>query len=221
MNNRRALVVLLALIGLFLLTKIGFRTESKQSKPLVPAAAIFTKTAALFGFSTEKQAGETFTQEWFNQESTALNDEKADQAASDLRLKAAAAKFTDTDRQVLTATVKDALASQNDRMLAMYLLSLDPKASNEIFVNIAAMSDPIYQVEENEHLTADQFQLILVQSLAISALDVLQNRALQQPALIGRLQEISQQSPDRVIADTARSMATAVSKNELLIVEAQ
>jgi hypothetical protein len=139
-------------------------------------------------------------------------------SATALRLQKMADALTESNQQELLSTVLSPVEGENERMLALHLLLLNKNTPTSLFIRVATMNDPLFSQKLDGH-SPDQFHWQLLEAMTLSALEKIQERAVNNPSLIGELRRIGEQAPSRNAGKIARSMAEALGIGKFLVTE--
>jgi hypothetical protein len=198
---RKLLAAILLMIGVILVTISGKSSHKLDSAdPQTPAPR--------------------FSEEWLQEEAGKmfLKDPNPQHTLA-LRLDVAS-HLTSSQQQALRDTVINPQAAENQRALALQLLTLNKGVPAEIFVSIAKHDDPIYHQNITAH-SVEESRYRMVSAMIVAALNEIQTRAMESPPLITDLEIIAAHSPSGTVRLIAARMASAVRSGKLFMAEIQ
>lgn len=231
--HKRKVIALIGSIGLLSLAILGSKTpklaQSMKSKLVSSASALNSDfspaeerppgdAAALKDASSspsdkaKSETSPTITKEFLTREAGRMNRIDSNPKATVEILRQQAERMSATERALLVQTVTDPSEGENERALALHLLILSKSTSNEDFYKIASLNEP---PSGNEY--HDRF----VSVVAIAALEQLQNRAGENPSLLGDIQRLSEQSKNKEVRAMAKEMLGAIKQGKLMTAEVQ
>lgn len=205
------------MVSILLAIFVGQRQETSNKVPVSDAqprtAKVDPKANPVSPPLAEPAAvPEKISEVWIAHEAVKMNHIDPHAQATMARLQRTADQLTDKDRDLLVKIATDPQASDNQRVISLHLLVLSKHTTAEYFFKIASMSEPS---------TGREFRDRLVSTIAVAALEQIQNRALENPSLIHDMERLAQNSADRYVRAMAEQMIRAVTKGELIRAEVQ
>ncbi len=149
-----------------------FKTaETDKKKPMGPEIVLGKPSENL----TVQDIDMSVSPQWLATESESMDRLDPNPQRTLERLKKIANRMTELQRQFLVATVVQGEASDNERSLAIFMLTLDPGTAPASFSTIAAME---VQIDENaDPHSPELHQAFFTKSLASRAAMELKRRA--------------------------------------------
>ena len=198
----------------------GPALESEHRKVAVPVPVRAVRPPPAPPANATTSASETQIQEWLQHE--ALNMDRVDPnpALTQQRLLETIHSFPQRGLEQLERKALDYRGEPNERMLSVYLLVLDKRTTVKMLATIAAQDDDTFHQELEPH-SAREAQKMMVQAMALAALDEIQNRGLMGDKVESTLKRIAQHSQSPMIARTAQAIVQAQKTGRRVALEAQ